>query len=92
MDSLSPRLQGGESLSRGEPDKKPELPPRCCSGRWARDAAVMHPLASALAFEKSAVLVEDGLVLFERRAVGGGGGGAGTDALIFQQGFSCGVS
>lgn len=32
------------------------------------------------------VLGEDGLALFERQAAGG------TDALIFQQGYSCGAS
>lgn len=35
---------------------------------------------------KMLVLEEDGLAPFERQAAGG------TDALIFQQGFSCGVS
>lgn len=85
MDSLS-LVAMRESPSWGEPDKKRECPPRCSSGRWAQDAAVIHSQRLRRCLWKAVVLLEDGLALFERRAAGG------TDALIFQQGFSCGVS
>lgn len=61
-------------------------PPRCCSARWARDAMIMYSPGVGSCLWKMLVLGEDGLALFERQAAGG------TDALIFQQGYSCGAS
>lgn len=41
-----------EFPSWGEPDKKRECPPRCCTGGWAQDAAIMHSPGVGAAFEK----------------------------------------
>lgn len=52
LDGFFATVARREFPSWGEPDKKRECPPRCCSCRWAPDAAIMHSPGIGAAFEK----------------------------------------